>query len=311
MAIKIKGFGRKRDLNDIRDYTPETPQVKQLLQQSIGEDSNGVRTQIRKSKIMPDPLPPSVDNRKWCSPVEDQGNLGSCTAHAGTSMYEYMERKAYGSGGKSIDGSRLFLYKTTRFLMGQEGIGDSGAYIRTTLGAIRMFGIPPEEYWPYTDRDPEFDLEPPTLVTSMAKEWQSVKQFRLDFSIDGNENITRMKEYLAKGYAMQIGFTVYSSYKQGDKTGEIPYPSKNDAVEGGHSVLIVGYDDNKEIDNKLGRITKGAFLIQNSWGTGWGNRGFGWLPYDYFKAGPNGDVLADDVWTITKLEWLQTGEFFW
>jgi len=305
MPIKIKGFGRRKDLVDVRDYTPESKPIKQI--RTVASFMNSP-----KQNKPPETLPTSIDNRQWCSPVEDQGNLGSCTAHAGTALYEYMERKAYGSTGQFINGSRLFLYKTTRFLMGQEGVGDSGAYIRTTLGAIRMFGIPPEQYWPYTDKDPEFDLEPPTLVTAMAKEWQSVKQFRLDYSDNTDENIKRMKEYLAKGYAMQIGFTVYSSYKQADKTaGAIPYPSQNEAVEGGHSVLIVGYDDNKEIDNKLGRITKGAFLIQNSWGVEWGDKGFGWLPYDYFKPGPNGDVLADDVWTIQKIEWLQSGSFFW
>ena len=292
MAIKIRGFGRKRDLNDIRDYTPETKQVKELLRTT--------QTFLTDIETANKPLPSQVDNRKWCSPVKNQLNLGSCTANAGTSLYEYMERKAYGSYGKFIEGSRLFLYKTTRFLMGQEGVGDSGAYIRTTLGAIRMFGVPPEEYWPYTDRDPEFDLEPPTLVTSMAQNWQSVKQFRLDYSDSPDFNILKMKEYLAKGYAMQCGFTVYSSYKQAEKTGVFPYPQPNESVEGGHSVLIVGYDDEKH-----------AFLIQNSWGESWGDKGFGWLPYEYFRAGANGDVLADDVWTITKLEWLQTGEFFW
>lgn len=295
MAIKIKQFGRKRDLNDIRDYTPESDKIKPLLK--LGNFKNKVNLAAPNGE-----LPPTIDNRKWCSPVKNQLNLGSCTANAGTSLYEYMERKAYGSYDKYISASRLFLYKTTRFLMGQEGVGDSGAYIRTTLGAIRMFGVPPEEYWPYTDKDPEFDLEPPTLVTAMAKEWQSVKQFRLDYSADGEENIKRMKEYLAKGYAMQIGFTVYSSYKQANKNngGMIPYPSPGESIEGGHSVLIVGYDDAKE-----------AFLIQNSWGVNWGDNGFGWLPYQYFRAGANGDVLADDCWTITKLEWLQTGEFFW
>lgn len=304
MAIKIKGFGRKKDFNDIRDYTPETKQVKTILMSDKFENT--------KQKTELNILPLSVDNRKWCSPVENQGNLGSCTAHAGTSLYEYMERKAYGSYGKFIEGSRLFLYKTTRFLMGQEGIGDSGAYIRTTLGAIRMFGVPPEEYWPYTDRDPEFDLEPPNLVTSMAKEWQSVKQFRLDYSENPEDNIKRMKEYLAKGYAMQIGFTVYSSYTQMPKLGTFPYPSKNEAVEGGHSVLVVGYDDNTQILNKIdNNTTNGAFLIQNSWGKEWGDKGYGWIPYQYFRAGANGDVLADDVWTIQKVEWLSTGEFFY
>ena len=90
--------------------------------------------------------------------------------------------------------------------MGQEGVGDSGAYIRTTLGAIRMFGVPPEEYWPYTDRDPEFDLEPPTLVTAMAQNWQSVKQFRFRLFRGHRGKHKENEEYLAKDYAMHNWF---------------------------------------------------------------------------------------------------------
>jgi C1A family cysteine protease len=309
MAIKIKGFGRRKDFNDPRDYTPESQSINKIFNKAL---DTTLSKRTAKTISSSTPLPTSVDNRKWCTPVSDQGNLGSCTANAGVSMYEYMERKAYGSASKFIDGSRLFLYKLTRFLMGEEGKGDSGAYIRTTLGAIRMFGIPPEQYHPYTDKDPDFDKEPVGAVYSLAKEYQSVAHFRIDYSKDTEENIKRMKEYVAKGFALQIGFTVYSSYKQADKTGAFPYPTKSDGVEGGHSVLTVGYDDNLTIPNKTDNsTTTGAFLIQNSWGTGWGDKGYGWIPYAYFRIGANGDVLADDVWCLLKVEWLSTGEFYW
>jgi C1A family cysteine protease len=70
--------------------------------------------------------PASVDLRAWCSPIEDQGNLGSCTANAGVGLLEYYERRAF---GKHLDGSRLFLYKASRNLLGWTG--DTGAYLRT------------------------------------------------------------------------------------------------------------------------------------------------------------------------------------
>jgi C1A family cysteine protease len=283
MAFQIKGFGWKRDLNDVRDYTPESAPIKTILKGA--------------KKTAKSPLPPSVDNRKWCTPVKDQGNLGSCTANAGVSMYEYMERKAYGSYGKSIEGSRLFVYKNTRLLMGREGWGDSGAYIRTTLGAMRLFGVPNEQYLPYDVE--RYDNGIDAFVYALGQNFQSIKHFRLDYSSVGVDNIWRMKEYLVKGYSMQIGFTVFESYKEAESNGGFfPFPKDNESPVGGHSVLVVGYNDDKN-----------AFLIQNSWGESWGDKGFGWLPYGYFFEGANGDVLADDVWALTKVEWIQTGEF--
>ena len=176
--------------------------------------------------------------------------------------------------------------------MGEEGRGDSGAYIRTTLKAIRMFGVPPEEYWPYTDDAKKFDREPSTLVASMAKEFQSIAQFRLDYSVNSEQNIARMKEYIVKGYALGIGFTVFDSYNQAAKNGGMfPYPGQKEGIAGGHAVMVCGYDDKKTVKNEIdGNTVTGCFKIQNSWSSSWGEAGFGWLPYAYFRTGANADV---------------------
>jgi C1A family cysteine protease len=73
-------------------------------------------------------------------------------------MIEYYERKSF---GRHIDASRLFFYKVTRNLMKQKG--DTGAYLRRTMGAMVLFGVPPEEYWPYSDNKEKFDHEPPSF----------------------------------------------------------------------------------------------------------------------------------------------------
>ena len=97
-----------------------------------------------------------------------------------------------------------------------------------------------------------------------------------------------------------FGFSVYSSMPgTGDGKGEIPYPGPGDRLEGGHAVVAVGYDDGKKIGKD-----KGALLIRNSWGTEWGDKGYGWLSYSYVEGG-----LADDFWSLVKAEYVDTDLF--
>jgi len=281
------GMGWIPDYPDFRDYTEDTQEVKNILK--------------LKSEVKGKKLPESVDLREWCSPIEDQGMLGSCTAHAGVGLIEYYERKAF---GRHIEASRLFLYKVTRNLMKMKG--DTGAYLRTTMGAMVLFGVPPEEYWPYTDEAKKFDQEPPAFCYAFAQNYQTIKYFRHDPPrAKPEEVLNKVKTYLSKGHPAMFGFTVYNSIEQAEKTGQIPFPSPKEKIEGGHAIVAVGYDDRLKIKNKYGKNeTVGALLIRNSWGKGWGDKGYGWLPYEYIHRG-----LAEDFWSILKKEWMDTGEF--
>jgi len=275
----MKGMGWLKDYPDFRDYTPDKIDV-----------IFGIHRQEQKT------LPTMVDLREWCSPVEDQGNLGSCTAHAVCGLVEYMENRAF---GKYIDASRLFLYKVTRNLLGFKG--DTGAYIRSTMGALALFGVPPEKYWPYNIGI--FDIEPPAFCYALGQNYQGLKYYRLDKNLKGNELLNEVKSHLARGLPLAFGFTVYSSIHSA-KDGKIPFPSQKDTVIGGHAVLCVGYDNEIKIPYEKDRYTKGAFLIKNSWGKEWGEEGYGWLPYNYLTFG-----IAVDWWTLLKQEWIDTKEF--
>ena len=213
-------------------------------------------------------MPSKIDNRKYCFPVKDQENLGSCTANMAANMYEYMSKRGHKD---YVELSRLFIYKTTRWLM--HLTGDTGAYIRSALGAIVIYGAPPEEYYPYNVLD--FDKTPDILNTAFAQSFQVTKYFRLDKGIPSNNQlIIRMKNYIKEGFALGVGFTVFGSYEEAATNGGyIPYPKDDESVIGGHAITLVGYDDNRE---------EGSFLLKNSWGIDWGEKGYGWIPYKYF-----------------------------
>jgi len=295
MESRRRGMGWLPDYPDIRDYTFES---KELLSK---KDIKALVTPIGLQKAHKTTLPSSVDLRKWCPPVEDQGEIGSCTANAGVGMVEYCEKRAF---GKHIDASRLFLYKATRNL--SELHGDSGASIRSTMGALVLFGVPPEKYWPYSDKDPDFDKEPSAFCYSFAENYKSIKYFRHDTPRLSEEAVLEsVKKTLVAGIPAMFGFTVYDSINQADTTGKIPFPCSNERVLGGHAVVVVGYDDKIEIRNADCDVSaKGAMLIRNSWGDGWGDGGYGWLPYEFLYR-----ELSVDFWSMLKQEWVDTRQF--
>lgn len=276
------GMGYLRDLADVRDLSGESAPVKEILKKSA------------RLKAAAKAAPASTDLREWCSPIEDQKSLGSCTAHAGVGMLEYYERRAFGS---HIDASRLFLYKVTRNLLGWKG--DTGAFLRTTMKALAMTGVPPEQYWPYVQS--RMDDEPSAFLYALGDNYEALKYYRLDPAGSAPaEVLANVKTKLAAGLPSMFGFTVYTSIPPlGDGKGEVPFPGPGDKVEGGHAVLAVGYDDAKKIGS-----CKGALLIRNSWGTGWGEAGYGWLPYEYILRG-----LANDFWAMLRAKYVDTALF--
>jgi C1A family cysteine protease len=289
MKTKSKSKGWIPDLPDFRDYEPTDDKIKPLLKKA------GIAGE-KKAK-----LPTKTDLREWCPPVENQGDIGSCTAHAAVGLVEYFMRKCC---GEHIDGSRLFVYKTSRNMLGWTG--DDGAYLRTAIGSLVLFGFPPEEYWPYDES--QFNAEPTPFCYAFAHNYKALKYYRLDGpGVTKAALLARIKTQLVAEIPSIFGFTTFTSMDSDEnEDGHIPFPDRREKSDGGHAVMAVGYNDNIEIVNPLNKRikTKGALLIRNSWGTEWGMKGYGWLPYDYILKD-----LAIDWWCVLEASWVDTGQF--
>lgn len=287
-TIEYHGTGWLPPMPDLRDYTENNQQIEHI--------NNKLGIDVGEPKDVT-----SVDLRKWCSPIENQLNLGSCTAHAGIGIVEYYERRAF---NKHIEGSRLFLYKVTRNLMQQTG--DTGGRLRDVMRALALCGVPAEKFWPYNVAD--FDKEPDAFIYSIANNYEALKYFchdPLGSAISPSEVLDSVKKYLVAGIPSMFGFYGFPSFDSSDIKGGIPFPCQGESAEWGHAIVAVGYDDEKKIKNlKCDKETTGALLIRNSWGTSWGDKGYGWLPYDYIL-----NKLASDFWSLLGMEWIDSGQF--
>jgi C1A family cysteine protease len=124
-----------------------------------------------------------------------------------------------------------------------------------------------------------FMEKPPVACYSDATKYKAVLYQRVF------QSINQMKGCLATGYPFVFGFTVYESFEsqQVAQTGTVSMPAPNEQVLGGHAVLAVGYDDAQQ-----------RFIVRNSWGDGWGIKGYFTMPYSYLTD-PH---LSKDFWTI-------------
>lgn len=221
-------------------------------------------------------LPSSVDLRPTCSPVENQGQLGSCTANALAGALEFLERK---DNVKFVDLSRLFIYYDERTIE-HTVKSDSGAQIRDGIKTLAKQGVCPEKEWPY--KIARFAVKPTAACYKDALKHQITSYHRL---ITLNE----MKACLADGFPFVFGFTVYQSFESPEvaQSGVVNMPLPGERVLGGHAVVAVGYDDSQK-----------RFTVRNSWGTSWGQKGYFTMPYEYVED----RNLSDDFWSIRRGE---------
>jgi C1A family cysteine protease len=216
-----------------------------------------------------------VDLRPYCSSIEDQGRLGSCTGNAIAGAIELLMKR----NNKFADISRLFIYYYERLLENTVNY-DSGAYIRDGIKACYTYGAATENLWPYDIS--KFRNRPSIDAVNDAKK-RKVKLYERVSDFNGVINA------IDNGYPVTIGFDVYSSFDSPAvaRTGIMPYPNiKKEKLLGGHAVLIVGYNKNND-----------TFIVRNSWGKYWGDNGYFYMPFQVIKN----NTMSGDFWVIKSI----------
>ena len=195
-------------------------------------------------------------------PILNQGNIGSCVAHAIATAMSYGE---YEAGKEKVHNfSRGFIY-------GNRGIIDwkgEGMYVRWALKQCHKEGDVLYSDFPYNLKYEEVKKlidKNSKQLHEIAANYKIINYFRL-YTPD------EIKTALLNQGAVIFSIAVYSSFE-----GNVPLPTEDDTYDGNHCMVIVGWDED-------------GWIFQNSWGKNWGEKGYGHLPYDY---------IIKECWGIT------------
>lgn len=237
-------------------------------------------------------LPSSVNLHSLISTVYDQGDLGSCTANAiGQSVMMCLTKQK----SPVVVPSRLFIYYNERKMEGTIN-EDAGAMIRDGMRTVAQQGVCTEASWPYDVK--KFAAQPPVACYSQALNHQVLRYLRV------TQTLNQIKLCIAVGYPFVFGMAVFESMESDAvaASGNVPMPSKDEQMLGGHAIIGIGYNSGPDIHLPKGDVWPSqTILVQNSWGTSWGMPSFPGcftLPFSY-AANKN---LADDFWTVRLVE---------
>ena len=215
-----------------------------------------------------------IDLRENCPEVYNQGKLGSCTANAIAFAYEFDQIKQ--KEKEPFIPSRLFIYYNERENDGTIE-SDCGSSLRSGIKVINNIGVCKSTDWPYDIT--QFNIKPPSVLYEEAKNHRGIKYKKID------QRISQLQMALKSGYPIVFGISVYESFESLEtyNTGVVSIPNIDEKMMGGHAISLVGFNEKKR-----------QFIFRNSWGNEWGDKGYGYIPYNYV-TNPN---LSGDFWII-------------
>ena len=225
-------------------------------------------------------LPKQIDLVKNFNVVFNQLNTSSCVAHAVTMAYmiQLIQQKE-----KFFSPSRLFIYYNARFLDNPKNIRDEGTYLKSGIKAVSQYGVCDESIWKFDTS--KVNVKP---VNSKFDPYVSGSTKQVERYERVPKSREAIKNALFQGNAIVFGIYLYSKFQQQLEKNNYVFqlPERDDYLTGGHALVIVGFDDDKQ-----------CFKVRNSWSKLWGIKGDFWIPYIIMES-----QFTDDLWKIMFIE---------
>lgn len=233
-------------------------------------------------------LPPKVSLRSQCSPVKDQGQMGSCSGFATVASVEFLELQELRLSAPDLQiyvanqfvpASELFVYWGERVIEGSTDEDEGATTLRDACLVATQTGVAREALWPYKQSN--------LLVAPNAAAFTDAGKHKVK-AFYGLNGIDEIKHCLASGYPLVFGLQVSGAFMDAFEpggNGVVPPPKSSDQYDGGHALSMVGFND----------ITR-QFELKNSWGKGAGDDGFGFISYDCLDIG-----IIDDLYTLRNM----------
>lgn len=202
----------------------------------------------------------SVSLKEYFTKIKDQGQIGACTVFAISSIYEYILKR---NSEEEADLSESFVYYNVRHLEGKE-LEDTGSSFQDVIASIGEQGICTESLHPYTRSLSD---------TPSDEAYLDGETRRITKAMNVNVALNDIKSAIQEGYPVAISLKIFDSFKA--NLGFVRRPSDEEIESGDfgyHAMVVVGYSD----DTKF-------FLVRNSWGEHFGDKGYCYIPYSYIS----------------------------
>lgn len=206
-------------------------------------------------------LPQTVDLRAKLPAVRNQGNRGTCVAHAAAAVREFLT----GASSTGADLSEQFLYWACKQRDGHPS--DFGTWIKVAMAVLQDTGVCPEPVWSYNRAvivNNEGQGPPPANAQTQAAPFKVISTKKLEARW-----LQGLKEALADGQPVAFSVSIFQSWQSPwtFRNGDIRLPLPGEKNLGGHAMVMAGYADDDDVPGG------GYFIVRNSWGELFGQQG--------------------------------------
>lgn len=253
-------------------WVPSDEDVGQAYQLDFAAEVNGLLTPLQGVSVEVIPPSLSVDLSAYMPPVGNQGDLNSCSSWA----LGYYTKSFQEGREKNWDMTQAAHQCSPSFLYNQANGGvDEGSYFSDNVWLLTNQGCAPISSMPCTA---DYTLLP------TVQQYLDGMPFRSGSS-GVLYNVASTKQHVEGGDVVVVSVDVYSDYLSATGANNVyDGPPVTATLLGSHAITIIGFDDNRSYTNASGQTAYGAFLFINSWGTGYGQGGFGWISYTAFNS---------------------------